>query len=231
MKKRKKDDFNNQDDSGRGIDNRKNGKSEPNDDSDEFDEFLDNFPKDLAENFISRIVHDAAKDIYYDILKSIRSLEDPPIGRKVEKRNKITIDAVLAYDEPEQFPGTTRNSLAVQGKKHTFGTSLCKSLTDDLKEFYDDLLFGLIDNIYLHHLTSFSFDRGDITIKIKVFWGPRESPHRLLTPKVTDIIENQELVYLIVGDLVEDLLNRIEEEGRKERCRQSRNRSPRKRRR
>ena len=210
MKRRKQDDFNEQDEPGRGDGNEKKDKPEPNDGSSIFDEFGNKFPKDLAMNILSGLVMNAAKKNADDAPMDMRFREAPSIDRKSKKGDKITIDAVLAYDEPEQFPGTTRNSLAVQGKKHTFGTSLCKSLTDDLEKFYDDLLFGLMGDIYLHHMTSFSFANGKISVEIMIFWSPRESPHRLVTPNVTDITENQELVYLIVGDLVGDLLNQIE---------------------
>lgn len=216
MGRRKQDDPNEQD---HDDDNERIDNSEPDDGNGILDGFGNIFPKDLTVNFLSDIVRKVVKEDASDVPMDILNKKDTFTGQKTNKGSKIAIDAVFAVDEGEQFPGTTRNYLTVQGQTHTFGTSLCKWLTDELKKHYDLLLFGLIDNIYLHYGISLSFVKGNIYVGIKIFWDERESPHRLLIPNAADIMKNPELVYLIVGDLVGDLLNQIEDKGRKERRR------------
>ena len=173
-------------------------------------------PKYLEADFFAKILRKAPKEGAGNAPADPPNPKAPFQGWKI-KMIHTSRDQDPKIDETESFPGLTRDLLTAQQNAYTFGSYLCKSLTEDLEEHYDDLLFGLIDDIYLHCVTSFSISGKIANIGIKIFWAPEESHFRLVIPNASDIIENPELVYLIIGDLVEDLVNWFEKPPRRKR--------------
>lgn len=203
-------------------------------DEDEFDEEYDGAPPinvsfTNVHELLDTLAREGATSALMDVVNSILA-EPEPYEMPERPNQKVTMESSFGIDEPEPIPGTFREYLTSCKGTGCFSTLLCKWLTEDLKRFYERLLFGLIDDIYLHHSVTFTFSEGRFCIGTRVFWSDAKSPHRLLISNAADIVENPELTYLLVGDLVEDLMNEMEEEGRKKRRRDSRKRSYRKRR-
>ena len=123
------------------------------------------------------------------------------------------------FDSPEteEIPGISR-SLLSRKKKYgpSFGAMVCRSLAKDLKNHYEGLLFGLTDGIYLHCTRSSTFDSGRVSAGVRFFWSDEVTPYPLIVPNVVDIVENEELTYLAIGDLLEDFLDGLENGGKNE---------------
>lgn len=162
---------------------------------------------DYLPDMLKFLLMQGAMDAMDDVKSTIRAeleLETEGEDREIE------VNAVFETDDHARYPGLSRILLAVQQGNVTFGSFLCQSLVKELKERYEDLLFGLIDNIYLHATRSYTLCSGHVCASTRFFWSEDESPHPLIISNAADIVENEELIYLLVGDLVEDLVNRLE---------------------
>lgn len=157
----------------------------------------------LLELLLNRGAMEAVGDVKSTLLEEF--------NRKAEGEDRdIEIHTVFETDEHAKFPGFSRSLLSVQRGNITLGSLLCKSLLRDLKEHYEDLLFGLEENVYLHATRSYTLCNGHVCASTRFFWSEEESPYPLIISNVADIVENEELVYLIIGDMVENLVSRVE---------------------
>ena len=130
---------------------------------------------------------------------------------KIWNDERSSVETIFDTTKTEGIPGISRSLLSRKMKiGPSFGTKLCKSLAEDLNRYSDRLLFGLIDGIYLHCTRSATFERGRLSASVMFFWDEEESPFPLITPNVADITENGELTYLLVGDLLEEFLDGLE---------------------
>jgi len=67
----------------------------------------------------------------------------------------------------------------------------------------------LIDGLYLHSTRSMTYVMDHICVNLRVFWDPAPSPYPLLADQ--EALEgNPGFIYLLIGDLLEDLINGIE---------------------
>ena len=130
--------------------------------------------------------------------------------KKEEEDRETKVQTIFETNDQAQCPELYKILLSVQRGNVTFGSYLCQSLANDLKDSYEDLLFGLTDNLYLHTRRSYTLCDGRICASTEIFWCEWESPYPLIIPNVADIVENEPLVYLIVGDMLEDLVSRVE---------------------
>lgn len=199
MRKRKQDDF--EDFEGEELDGLKSGKSG---NSGKLS------PIELAVTNVPELIRSIAELGTVDTVRGLASLVNAELEEPYDPEHRITVDSTFAIDEPELFAGTVRKFFTASGNSLPFGTLLCQWLAEDLKKHSDQLLFGLIDGVYLHRTRTISYCEGRIFVGTKFFWSDVKSPYRLEIPNVTDITENQELVYLIIGDLVEGLVSQIE---------------------
>lgn len=165
---------------------------------------------DVLRDMVNRGAADALGDIS-DVLG------DHPECRE-SRRRILAVESIFETELRESIPGMSRRLLSI-GRLHnkTFGTGMCRTLVADLRRYQDRLLFGLVDNLYLHCSRSITFAADRICASLRVFWDEEPSPYRLIILHAMDITENPDLVYLLVGDLLEEMLDGIEEatEGRK----------------
>lgn len=195
------------------------------DDEDEFDDFDDggldlygavgadglDVPDvpDIVRDLISRGAADAIEDIYGAIADHPESQES--------RRRILAVESIFETESRESIPGMSRSLLSLgRVNNKSFGTGICQTLVADLRRYQERLLFGLTENLYLHCSRSITYVNDRICASLRVFWDEEPSPYRLIVMNAADITENTDLVYLLVGDLLEDMLNGIEEatEGR-----------------
>lgn len=155
---------------------------------------------------VMKLLRQGAVNSMKDVQNTIKAESD----RKKDEDQEIVVNAVFETDDYAQYPGFCRTLLSVQRGSITFGSFICQSLVSELKEIYDDLLFGLTENIYLHATRSFTVCSGHACASTRFFWDEEKSPYPLIISNVADIVENEELVYLIIGDMVENLVSRVE---------------------
>lgn len=186
------------------LDKDKDGKDKQKSADDDAD--ANNLPDPVME-----LLRQAAVNSLRDVQNTIKAESD----RKEEEDHEIVINAVYETDDDAQYPKFYRTLLSVQRGGITFGSFICQSLVSELKEIYDDLLFGLTDNLYLHATRSFTVCGGHACASTRFFWDEEKSLFPLVLCNVTDIVENEELVYLIIGDMVEDIVNRLEKKRRR----------------
>ena len=125
--------------------------------------------------------------------------------------DEMSLSTLFDPVDTELIPGFSRSILArknVYGP--TYGAKVCQALAKDLKMNYDKYLFGLIDGIYLLCTRSATYERGQVSAGVNFIWFTEETPYQLILPKVTDIMENEELVYLLIGDLLDEYLDDLE---------------------
>ena len=192
---------------------------------DDFDEFDDE--EDFGEvNFeASGLIGSDGLDIpdFFEIVKDLiqrgvaNGIED--ISRAIcnddefreSARRVLSLETVYETGAKEAIPAMSRNLLTlISSEKTTFGTLICQTLVADLRQHQDRLLFGLLENLYLHCSRSFTFANDRICASLRVYWDERPSPYPLVISNATDISQNRELVYLLVGDLVGDMLDGID---------------------
>lgn len=139
-------------------------------------------------------------------------LELPGVREEFEQscRNLVSLSTVYDMNDNELIPGMVRNLLTVRDRGRTIGTSTCRSLTTQLKMYSNDLLFGLTDEIYLHCRRRIAHNGDEVTAGVRFFWDSSVSPYRLIIPDVAVITRNKALLYLLVGDLLEELVNDLE---------------------
>ena len=146
-----------------------------------------------------------------EAIEDVKSTLRDEMDREAEGEDReVEIHTVFETSKHAKYPGFSRSLLSVHHGNVTLGSILCQSLVRELNEHYEDLLFGLTDNIYLHATRSYTICNGHACASTRFYWSEEESPHPLIIRNVADIVENEKLVYLIIGDLVEDLVNRIE---------------------
>lgn len=123
-----------------------------------------------------------------------------------------SVESIFDTTSNERIPGLTRSLLSIRRRRGaSFGSGLCCNLVTALKKYTDKLLFGMIERLYLHTTRSITFHNDRICASVRIFWDPEVSPYPL-NLNVSDISENPALVYLLVGDLVEELINDLEKE-------------------
>ena len=190
------------------------------DDEDEFDDFdeggldlygatgiealdIPDLP-DVVQDLINRGAVDAIEDIHDAITDHAECSES--------RRRMLSIETLFETESRESIPGLSRSLLST-GRRNcqSFGTGVCQTLVADLKRYQERLLFGLTENLYLHCSRSITFTNDRICASLRVFWGEEPSPYRLILSNVSDITQNRELVYLLAGDLVEEMLDGIDE--------------------
>ena len=139
-------------------------------------------------------------------------LELPEVREEFEQscRNILSLSTVYDMNDNELVPGMVRNLLTVRDRGITIGTSTCRSLATQLKMYSNDLLFGLTDEIYLHCCRRISHNGDEVTAGVRFFWDAAVSPYRLVIPDIAVITHNKALLYLLVGDLLEELVNDLE---------------------
>ena len=149
---------------------------------------------------------------------ALGALDDLSVSHEAESEAEtarhriVSIETIFETHLRESVPGLSRGLLSTGRRgSRSFGTSVCQSLTVDLKRYSDRLLFGLADNVYLHTARSITYNFDRICTSVRFYWDEEESPFKLVIPNATCINDNPELVYLLVGDLVEELVNGIEE--------------------
>ena len=188
----------------------------------------DEFGGDDYEDFEDDDFEDDGSDISQSECFDIPDLPDSLMNRGSDGMPPILSDAELEkiwYDERtrletvcdparvERIPGISRFLLSVKGECRTsFGTNLCQSLTTELNIYFDKLLFGLTDGIYLHsiRMEKFERDQSKVSVSVRFFWDEKESPYRLIIPDILVIKKNMVLTYLLVGDLLEEFLDGLE---------------------
>ena len=226
MKRRKQDDFEeddfedeNEDENGdfgdmdvnpiflRGTDKDRFGEDESDDDDDINDDGPGGSPTESLD------IPDLPGSLTSPDTDEMLLSESGFIVEKVWHYDRSLLDTVFDPADAERIPGISRSLLSIK-REHgaSFGMKLCRSLAADLRKYYDRLLFGLADDIYLHSARSekFECDQNGLSVSIRFFWSEEESPYRLIIPNVTDITENEPLTYLLVGDLLEEFLDGLE---------------------
>ena len=159
---------------------------------------------DVLQDLINRGAADAIEDIKDAITDQAECSES--------RRRMLSIETLFETMDKESIPGLSRSLLST-GRRNcqTFGTGMCRTLVADLRGYQERLLFGLVENVYLHCSRSITFAGDRICASLRVYWNEEPSPYRLIISNASDISENTELVYLLVGDLIEDMLAGIEE--------------------
>ena len=155
---------------------------------------------------------------------ALGALDDLSVSHEAESeaevsRNRVvSIETIFETHLHETVPGLSRGLLSAGRRgNRSFGTAVCQSLTIDLKKYSDRLLFGLLDNIYLHTARSITYNFDRICTSVRFYWDEEESPFKLVIPNASCINDNPELVYLLVGDLLEELVDGIEESTKRSR--------------
>lgn len=167
-------------------------------------------PIDLAVTNILELIRSIAVLGAVDTIRGLASLVNAEPEQPDEPEHRVTVDSTFVIDTPELFSGTVRKFFTARRNSLPFGLLLCQWLTEDLKKYSDRLLSALSDGVYLHRTRTVSYCEGRIYVGTKVFWSGVKSPHRLEIPNITDITENREMVYHIIGDLLGDLVSQIE---------------------
>ena len=139
-------------------------------------------------------------------------LEVPGVREEFEQSccNLASLSTVYDMNDNELIPGMVRNLLTVKDRGLTIGSATCRSLASQLKMYVNDLLFGLTDEIYLHCRRRISHNGDEVTAGVRFFWDSTVSPYRLIIPDVSVITHNKPLLYLLIGDLLEELVNDLE---------------------
>ena len=158
---------------------------------------------DIVRDLINRGAADAIEDIKDAITDQAECSES--------HRRILSIETLFETMEKESIPGLSRSLLST-GRRYcqSFGTGMCQTLVADLRRYQERLLFGLTENVYLHCSRSITYVNDRICASLRVFWNEEPSPYRLIVPNAFDISDNKELIYLLVGDLVEEMLAGIE---------------------
>lgn len=187
------------------------------DDEDDFDEGgLDLYGSVGMDGLDIPDIPEVVKDLIEQ--GALGALDDLSISNEAEseaeasRHRVVSIETIFETHLRESVPGLSRGLLSTGRRgNHSFGSSVCQSLTVDLKRYSDRILFGLVDNIYLHTARSITYNFDRICTSIRFYWDEEESPFKLVIPNAVCINDNPELVYLLVGDLLEELVNGIEE--------------------
>lgn len=187
------------------------------DDDDEFDEGgLDLYGAVGMDGLDIPDLPDVVKDLIEQ--GALGALDDLSVSHEAESEAEtsrhriVSIETIFETHLRESVPGLSRGLLSTGRRgSRSFGTAVCQSLTIDLKKYSDRLFFGLVDNVYLHTARSITYNFDRICTSVRFYWDEEESPFKLVIPNATCINDNPELVYLLVGDLVEELINGIEE--------------------
>lgn len=197
-----------------------------------FEPFDDDFGNDPCEDDGDDLGHSSLDgqdipDIPYEILELIKQGEYDPITHKAKSREAAAIveeaeariystDTVFGGPKREAAAGLSRLLLSIPSySRRSFGSMICRSLILSLKKFEEKLLFGTIDRLYLHSSQAVTFAFDNVNANIRFFWDERESPYPLILANATDITENEELVYLLVGDLLADIIDNIQKNAEK----------------
>lgn len=179
-------------------------EDEDNDDDDEEDIWSDVAGLDMSEieDLVKYIVEKTSETLLG--LDNIRSVLPPGV---------YAVESMFDTGRREKVRGLTRIILSTPFRGgFTLGTTLVQALARELEPYENKLLFGLIDGVYLHATRSFTFDGSAIMAGVRVVWDTQPNGYKLILYDVTSISTNKEFVYLVVGDLLEELLNGIEEE-------------------
>ena len=191
---------------------------------DEFDDFdeggLDLYGSVGADGLDVPDLPDPVKDLINrgaaDAIEDIRDAISDHAECAESRRRLLSIETLYETMEKESIPALSRNLLST-GRRNcqSFGTSICQNLVADLRRYQERLLFGLTENLYLHCSRSITYANDRICASLRIYWDEEPSPYRLIVPNASDITENRELVYLLVGDLIEDMIAGIEQEHEK----------------
>lgn len=125
----------------------------------------------------------------------------------------MDIECVMDSMVPEKVPGFSRMVAGVDmsgGRKKTGGSMIVNHLVNSLAPYEDKLLFGRIDDIYLNSSRTFVCYNGILSGSLRLYWDTSPTPYKLLIPDVSYISNNKEFIHLVVGDLVEELMNDLE---------------------
>ena len=123
---------------------------------------------------------------------------------------QLSVTTTFDKGRVEHAPGFTRMMLSLKDRYgRSYATLMAKTLTNDLKRYADKLLFGLIDDLYLHCYRNYMFNLNRVNGGVRFYWSTEESPYRM-NIAVSTIEENRELTYLLIGDLIEELVDDTE---------------------
>ena len=130
------------------------------------------------------------------------------------ERHVLSFDTVYDCGRREKISGFSRSLISSTIRKDTtYGTCFCLSLYESLTHYSGPLLFGRIDNVYLHCRRSYVFDGDCLCGNIRLFWDETKSPYPLPIENLASIDDNKECVYLVIGDMIEEILNECEKSG------------------
>ena len=193
-------------------------------DDDEIDDEFDDFEEVDVEEYgdvgadgldvpdLPEVLQDMINRGVGDVIEDISDAISDHAECRESRRRILSVESIFETESKESIPGLSRNLLSMGRRNNkSFGTGICRTLVADLRRYQERLLFGLVDNLYLHCSRTITYVNDRITASLRIFWDEEPSPYKLIIFNAVDITENKDLVYLLVGDLLEDMINGIEE--------------------
>ena len=157
-----------------------------------------------------------------ELLKSFRRVFPPDPRRSSEiSSDPVEIAKPAAGEslERDAIPEGEREAVGSRSQgvlflhllRHTrFGRETVKALVKELELWEERLLFGLVENLYLHCFPEYFRIDASIRAAVTFRWGDEPGPLKLELMNATDITENRELTYLLVGDLLDEGIEYLE---------------------
>lgn len=181
------------------------------------------FERNESEEIEEDCVPDDADSDYFpgDFMDAMSDylLSDPKLRDDVERyvSESVTVSEWDLEQKPAEKTLVNLVETNLRMWTNTVGETVSEMLVNRLvesliREYSDDLLFGIVKNVYLTVSLEMSVEDTSVSFNYRLEWSKERGNYPLELPSTAALDEeNRDLLYLIVGDLLSDLLENAKE--------------------